>query len=66
MNPLESFSFPVLLKVLLQKTRILLMCVKLQSRYYSSGQQFLPQDYENMAGRSQNDSMCATCQSGGL
>jgi len=42
------------------------MCVKLQSRYYSSGQQFLPQDYENMAGRSQNDSMCATCQSGGL
>lgn len=65
MNPSESFSPPPQ-KVLLQKIKILLMFAKFKSRYYSSDQKFLPQDYEHRAGRSYNVRRCATCQSDGL
>lgn len=64
MNP-ESFS-PRALKVLLQKIKILFTFAKFKSTYYSPDQQFLPQDYEHMAGRSYNVRTRATCQSGGL
>lgn len=66
MNPPEYFSPPPPSQVLLQKIKILFMFAKFKFRYYLSDQQFLPQDYEHMAGRNYNVRTCTTCQSGGL